>query len=176
MVDFWLDTDSFVRAHREFYRFGTVPKFWDFLEQKGKEGVLASSQFVLEELEKGKPSKHKSENDEPVQAQPDKLLTWAKIQHGVLFQAPTDAVQQVYGQIAESVKNNKRYAAHHVQSFLAGADPWIIAHAKALGGKVVTFEKSEPLSKNVKIPDAAAPFGVDCITLWDMLSELNANI
>lgn len=177
MADFWLDTDSLVRPHREFYRFVTVPKFWEFLEQKAKEGVIASSQFVLEELEKGKPRKAKPHESKPDKDKPDKLLTWAKSQQDVLFQAPTDSVQKIYAQIAESVEGNSKYGKHWVQEFLAGADPWIIAHAKALGGRVVTFEKPpEPNSKRVKIPDVAAQFGVECISLWDMLSELNANI
>jgi hypothetical protein len=176
MADFWLDTDSLVRPHREFYRFATVPRFWEFLEQKAEEGVIASSQFVLEELKKGKAHKGKPDNDEVHKDKPDKLLIWAENHQDVLFRAPTEAVQEVYAQIAESVKSNNRYAAHWVQDFLGSADPWIIAHAKALGGRVVTFEKPAPNSTKVKIPDVAAQFGVNCITLWDMLSELNASI
>lgn len=160
MFDFWLDTDSFVRPYREAYRFATVPKFWEFLEQKSKEQVVVSSELVLQELD---------DND------PDELGVWAKQQKGMLFLAPTEAVQQVLGQIAESVKNNKQYADYWVHKFLGGADPWIIAHAKAIGGRVVTFEKPEPYSKKPKIPDVAAPFGVKCISLWDMLTELKAS-
>ncbi|MFQ5827189.1 MAG: DUF4411 family protein, partial [Dehalococcoidia bacterium] len=59
--------------------------------------------------------------------------------------------------------------------FLSGADPWVIAHAKALGGRVVTFEKPEPISTKPKLPDVAGEFGVKCISLWDMLTELNAS-
>lgn len=165
MADFWLDTDSLVRPHREFYRFETVPKFWEFLEEKAKEKVIASPQFVLEELEKGKLDKDK----------PDRLLIWARQQGTVLFQPPTEAVQEVYTQIAESVKNNNKYADHWIQEFLAGCDPWVIAFAKALGGRVVTFEMPvPPNSHRVKIPDVAAQFGVNCICLWDMLTELKA--
>ena len=160
MFDFWLDTVSFVTPYRTAYRFATVPKFWEFLEQKSKEQVVVSSELVLQEL---------TDDD------PDELGIWAKQQQGTLFLAPTENVQKVFGQVAESVKNNTQYADYWVHKFLSGADPWIIAHAKAFGGRVVTFEKSEPNAKRPKIPDVAAPFGVKCISLWDMLTELKAS-
>jgi len=160
MFDFWLDTDSFVRPYREAYRFATIPKFWEFLEQKSKEQVIVSSELVLREL---------VDNDS------DELGAWAKQQQGTLFLAPTEAVQQALGQVVESVKNNKNYADFWVHDFLGGADPWIIAHAKALSGRVVTFEVPAPYSKKPKIPDVAAQFGVKCISLWDMLTELKAS-
>ena len=47
MPDFWFDTDSFVTPSRGPYRFATLPKFWEFLEQKAEEHVIASSEFVL---------------------------------------------------------------------------------------------------------------------------------
>ena len=97
------------------------------------------------------------------------------MQQGTLFLIPDEQVQQMFQQIAESVKNEPRYASQHVTQFLDGADPWVVAHAKALGGRIVTFEKMEPLSTKPKIPDVAAPFGVNCINLWDMLTELKAS-
>ncbi|MFH1002644.1 MAG: DUF4411 family protein, partial [Chloroflexota bacterium] len=84
-------------------------------------------------------------------------------------------VQQAFGVIAENVKNNKNYADFWVHKFLGGADPWVIAHARALGGRIVTFEKPEPYSKKPKIPDVAALFDIKCISLWDMLTELKAS-
>lgn len=162
MFDFWLDTDSFVRPYREAYRPATVPKFWEFLEQKSKEQVIVSSELVLQELTVDDPKKM------------DELGIWAKRQQGTLFLPATEDVQQIFRSIAETVKNNKHYARYHVHEFLSGADPWIIAHAKALGGRVVTFEVSAPLSQKPKIPDVAAQFGVKCISLWDMLTELKA--
>lgn len=160
MFDFWLDTDSFVTPYRTAYRFNTVPRFWEFLEQQSKKQVIVSSELVLQELTGGDP---------------DELAIWAKQQQGTLFLMPTADVQKAYGQIAQSVRNNSQYKAYHVHRFLGNADPWIIAHARALGGRVVTFEKSEPSSTKPKIPDAAAPFGVRCLNIWDMLGELKAS-
>ena len=50
MPEFWLDTDSLVTPSRGPYRFTTLPQFWEYLEQKAREQVIASSDFVLQEL------------------------------------------------------------------------------------------------------------------------------
>ena len=135
-----------------------LPQFWRFLEEKAAQEVIGSSTFVLQELLGGK----------------DQLETWAREQRGIMFHDPDQAVQETYGRIADRVRNNPRFARHHVTRFLSGADPWIIAHATTHGGRVVTFEKSEPNSTKPKIPDVAAEFSVECINIWDMLTELNA--
>lgn len=164
MFDFWLDADSLIKPYREAYSFDRVPKFWKFLEEKAKEQVIVSSDLVLRELEEGcSDKKH-----------PDELLVWARIQRGVFFLPPTESIQQMVGQIGTYVESNAQYAPWHIQDFLGGADPWVIAHAKILGGRVVTFEKSAPNSKKVKIPDVAARFSVNCISLWGMLDEFKA--
>lgn len=158
MPEFWLDTDSLVTPSRGPYSFDILPPFWELLEQKAKAGIIASSELVLWELMEGD----------------DQLKEWAKEQRGTLFQTPDQAVQERLSEIADSVNHNSKYAPHHVAHFLAGADPWIIAHAKELGGRVVTFETSDPNSQRPKIPDVAGEFGVKCLTLWKMLAELGA--
>lgn len=165
MFDFWLDADSLIKPYREAYSFDRVPKFWEFLEEKAKEQVIVSSDLVLQELEDGCSDKE----------HPDELLVWARKLREVLFLCPTDPIQEMVGQIATYVENNAQYAPWHIQDFLDSADPWVIAHAKILGGRVVTFEKSEPNSKKVKIPDVAGNFGINCISLWAMLDELKAH-
>ena len=153
-----LDTNSLIIPSQGPYRFSMLPQFWRYLEKKAAEQVIGSSSFVLQELLGGK----------------DELETWSRQQRGILFREPDQAVQESYGRIAESVRNNPGFAAHHVTRFLSGADPWLIAHANTHGGRVVTFEKSEPNSKKPKIPDVGTEFNVECIKIWDMLTELNA--
>lgn len=162
MFSFWLDTDSLVRPSAEGYRFAILPRFWEFLEEQGKQQVIVSSVRVLEELEvKSK--------------KPDDLLIWARKQQGTLFLEPGKDVQEAFKVIADKVANTPRYYPQHVHKFLSGADPWLIAHAKVFGGKVVTFEKSEPNSHNVKIPDVAGEFGVLCLNIYDALSEMRVS-
>lgn len=158
MPDFWLDSDSLVTPYRGPYRFSTVPRFWDFLEQKAEEQVVASSYYVLRELTEG-----------------DELEVWAKRVDTKLFLIPDDAVTRAYSLVVNNVMQTQRYAAHHVAAFLDGADPWIIAHALAKGGRVVTFEKPEPMSSKPKIPDVASGLGINCINVYDMLTMLGAS-
>lgn len=120
--------------------------------------------MVLQEIEDG------CKDDD----NPDELLIWARKQEWVLFLEPNNLVQQMNRQIADNVSNNRRFPPWQVQRFLKGADTWLIAHAKVLGGKVVTFEKTEPNSRKPKIPDIADQFGVQCINLHKMLDELKA--
>ena len=68
------------------------------------------------------------------------------------------------------------YEQHNVSHLLDGADPWIIAHAKAYGGRVVTFEKRAPQSRKPKIPDICDVFGVNSLNIYELLKELNISI
>ena len=54
--------------------------------------------------------------------------------------------------------------------FLAGADPWLIAHASAHGNTVVTHEVHRDGQKNkVKIPTVCKALNVPCIRTFEML-------
>jgi hypothetical protein len=155
MPDFWLDADSLIAPHRGPYRFAVVPQFWEFLAQKAKEDTIASPQMVLDEL-----------------PQNDELGIWARQAAITMFRPPTDAVQAIVRQVADYVQGNPDYRRHWVVRFLAGADPWVIAHAKASNARVVTFEIRQPQARKPKIPDVAAHFNVHCLSIYDMLSEL----
>ena len=65
----WLDSDSLITPSRGPYRFATIPAFWEYIEQKANEQVLASSVFVLGELA----------------GSGDELEAWAKRHQGILF-------------------------------------------------------------------------------------------
>ncbi|MBI4203309.1 MAG: DUF4411 family protein [Chloroflexi bacterium] len=152
----WFDTDSFVTPCRGPYRFATSPNFWAFLAQKAKDGVIASPEMVLNELLQGE----------------DQLKVWAR-QQTELFRPARADVQAMAAQIITGVIDSGIYAPQHVAVFVGGADPWVIAHAKVFGGRIVTFERMDPPnSHRPKIPNVAASFGVRCIELWDLLPEL----
>src|SRR3990172_10308679 len=156
MRQFWMDSDSLIRPHRGPYRFQAVPQFWDFLKQKAEEGIIGSKEIVLEmELTSSDPS------------QADDLERWAKPLRGSLFLPPDRATQLCYNAVAEYVQTNSRFKQHWIAPFLAKADSWVVAYALAFGGRIVAFEKPQPLAKKPKIPDVAQFFGVDCISLWD---------
>ncbi len=162
MPDFWIDTDSFIRAKNEAYGFDLAPGFWKFIDQKVAEGIIASSTWVYHEI---------------VDEGTDDLAGWARQREtSGLFIEPNEAVQLQFKKIAEYV--NDHYKPHKAQEFLAHADPWLIAHAKTSGGKVVTFEcRADPnsTSPKVKIPDVADAFDVKCVDLWNLLRYLHVS-
>ncbi len=124
MVSFWLDANVFIAPFKQgFYDFDVAPSFWDLLVQRASDGQLASVSRVYDELARGE----------------DPLAHWVRRQgHTPLFLDPDEEVQQALGRVATYV--TRRYNTPQVVEFLAGADPWLIAHAIAKGGKVVTFE------------------------------------
>ena len=136
-----------------------APGFWSFLEQKANEGTIASSRLVYQELHNGAE---------------DELRAWAEARKdGGLFVEPDSHVQAAFQEIADYV--NANYPLHQAAQFLSGADPWIIAHAKAHGGRVVTFEVRAPSSSRPKIPDICDQFGVESMNIYGVLRELGAS-
>jgi len=169
MPEFWLDSNSLITPYRNYYAFDIVPAFWAFLERKGREGIIASCHNVYVELEDGLKKSRKGEEE-------DDLLKWAKIQRGRgFFVSPDESVQVFLGKISDYV--NGRYPPQHAQKFLRGADPWVIAHAKAQGGKVVTIEVPvDSSSKKPKIPNVCTKFGVEAVNIFKVLRVLNASL
>lgn len=160
-----MDADSFIRPYQTAYRFPMLPQFWDFLQQKAQEGIIASPQIVLD-LELS------SDKDDPQ----DELAKWAKPLKGVMFLEASQTVQASYSEVVQYVQGNTRYKQFWVEAFLAKADPWVIAYAKALGGRIVGFETPQPEAKKPKLPDVADHFHIKCINLWDMLAELGWSV
>ena len=117
--------------------------------------------MVLDELEGSDPK------------QTDALEQWAKPLKGVMFLPADQPTQLAYSDIANWVQAQARFKQQHIAPFLAKADCWLVAYAKACGGRIVTFEKPQPASTRPKIPDVAGQFAVECISLWDMLDELH---
>lgn len=165
MADFWMDADSLIIPHRGPYRFESIPQFWDFLKQKAKEGVIASPELVL----------NKELSADPGDEQ-DVLEKWAKGLKGIMFLDANESVQASYKEVVDYVENNSSYKNHWIAKFLDGADPWLIAYAKALGGIIVTFETPQPEAKKPKIPDVARHFGIQCINVYNMLAELGFKV
>lgn len=90
------------------------------------------------------------------------------------FIEPDPLVQSIFRQVADYV--NENYEQYQASEFLDGADPWLIAHTKAYGGRVVTFEISAPTSKKPKIPDVGEKFDVKCLNVYKMARELGMSL
>ena len=72
---------------------------------------------------------------------------------------------------------NQRFKENYKQSFLSGADPWLIATAKTNKHTVVTFEKMPPAdTTKVKIPAICRQMEVAYEDLYEMMRTLNLRI
>lgn len=168
-MEYCLDTSVYIQAHRTYYAFDLAPGFWIALKQHAENKILTSPISVYTELISGN----------------DDLAIWAKDNKKVLFVEPDDPVIEALRQIANFC--NSRYEdAHWVREFLSGADPWVIAQAKAHSLTVVTMEGNKgseevnPNSKRfrgkLKIPNLCAHFGVKFISTFELVRTLKIGL
>lgn len=105
-----------------------------------------------------------------------------------LVNAITQQIEQARGQVRQAVNTAMvqsyweigRLIVEHEQqgnrdNFLAKADPWIIAKAKAIGTSVVTHEAVAAVNtRKVKVPNICQQFEVPCLNTFQFLRELEA--
>ena len=150
-----LDTNVFIDAANAYYAFDLAPGYWDFLVQLFDSHHAVSIKSVYDEL-------GEAGDDDP-------LMGWAK-QYKQRFIAPDSRVVVRYQQVMKWAKDN--YEPPAVSEFQRVADSWIVAHALANGWVVVTHEKPARRSKRrIKIPDACAALGVECLNPFTMLRD-----
>ena len=148
-----LDTNVFIDAANAYYAFDLAPGYWDFLVHLFNSHHAVSIKSVYDELGEAGDG--------------DPLKGWAK-QNKQHFIAPDSRVVARFQQVMKWAEDN--YEAPAVREFRRVADSWIVAHALANGWVVVTHEKSAPRSKKrIKIPDACAALGVECLNPFTML-------
>jgi predicted nucleic acid-binding protein len=160
LPEFWLDANVFIESKKQAYAFDIAPGFWELLDNKAREGVVATSSIVYQEL---------------VEKTDDELAAWVRSRKDIgLFIEPDRSVQAVYSTIADYV--NQTYALVEASRFLAGADAWLVAHAKAKGGTVVTLETLvPPESRRAKIPNVCRSFDVPYCNTYSMLRVLGVS-
>ena len=140
--------------------------FWNWIEGAAKSDTVVAPKAVYKEV---------VENVKQI----DDLARWMKTRRKMGFciepdKATVDALKIVTQYVFQP---DGRYEHPFALEFVEGADPWVIAHALAEGGKVVSQETDKhPLAKRVRIPDVCDKFGIDCIKVWDMLRELKVKL
>ena len=113
----------------------------------------------------------------------DDLAAWARARRDTHFTSPDDEVYAALTKVADYVVAT--YGKAFADDFLDGADPWLIAHAMAHGGRVVsretTINQPNPnrntnlVESKVKIPNICGIFEVQPVSLSEMLRELGVN-
>lgn len=153
-MPYLIDSSAFIQAKNMFYRFSFCPGFWDWIAAEHRKGMLYSVEKIKDELEDGN----------------DQLATWAKkVIPGGFFIAPSADVVTTQGVVSQWV-NAQNYSPSEKAKFLSKADPWLIAEAMQGNYEIITFEELVPsTSSKVKIPNVANNFGVNTVSLYDIL-------
>jgi Domain of unknown function (DUF4411) len=153
-----LDANAYIQAKNQYYGMDICPAYWDWLDQQFQCGVVASIHMIAKELKDGD----------------DELAIWVKDRPAHFISNDDAATQAVFAEIAQAVVTGD-YNPGNRDNFLAKADPWIIAKAKAIGATIVTHEAlAAENSKKIKVPNICLQFGVPCVNTFRLLRELKA--
>lgn len=147
-----LDADVFIRAKNLHYGFDLCPGFWDWIARANGDGRVFSIEKVHDEIKVGE----------------DELSEWAD-EHADLFLDPTQDTVVALGDVADWVANQD-YRATAIDTFLQGADYYLIAEAVAREHDVVTHEIPANSVNRIKIPNVCIGLGVKCLTPFEMLN------
>lgn len=147
-----LDSSFFIETSRLHLPLDKQPIFWNWLVKLAKAKVISIPSMVYEELIAGD----------------DRLAVWMQANKEALVNqnAAYDQISRVmaegYGTIDEVTLEVLR------------ADPWVIAHALAVGGTVVTSEKpgKQTAPRNKKIPSVCKVLYVPCCTITSFLWQM----
>lgn len=163
MARFIVDTSVLTQAHRLYYPRDVVPGFWRTLQEAHARGDLTFIDRVLKEI-----------ND---YHEEDELSEWANhlIPSSAFPSTATAEVTGEYGRLVAWVEAQARLSRAAKDRFARGADGWVVAHAIAHGGSVVSQEDRAPNSKNsIKIPDLCDAHSVAHINTIGLLRALRA--
>lgn len=159
-MNFLLDANTLIEAKNRYYQMTICPGFWEWLNLGHDAGILRSVASVGAELRRG--------NDE--------LAQWAK-DHAALFQPESDLqTQTAFSEVAQYLATQTSLMkAGALEEFLGGADPWLIAKARATGASVVTHERLNMQNhKKFLIPNVCQHFEVPCLDTFELLNRLEA--
>lgn len=158
-MTYWLDSNVLIQCANKIYKFHRYPEFWNFLTVKFEAQDIRSSEFVYRELVRGT----------------DYLATWCKSRKETgLNTLASDDVQRCYGLITDLVENEPKHERHHKTEFYSGADCWLIAHAIADNGTIVTHETEREFGK-IKVNSVCAKMNVRWIDVYRLQDELDFN-
>lgn len=153
-----LDANTYIHAKNLYYSFDFCPAYWSWLDKNFAAGRVASIDMVANELKAG--------NDE--------LVDWVKDRSEHFLLCDDAKTQKLVGVITQDLMAGD-YNQQNRDSFLSGADPWIIAKAKAMGATVVSHEsRLTQQGKKVKVPNVCQQYGVECISTFELLKILQA--
>lgn len=162
-MEYVLDANVFIQAHRVYYAFDLVPAYWCFLVDAGEDSVQ-SIDHIYNEIVRLDDKKL------PV----DDLADWAMNEAPGIFKSSGQTeIIEAYRDIMKWAVNCQQFSDAAKAAFADGADAWIVAYASAKGLTVVTQESFEPnIRRKIKIPNVCEAFGVSWVDTFTMLRNL----
>lgn len=155
-MTYFLDSNFLIDAKNLHFPIDGKPEFWNWLIHLGKNGILRIPETVHAEVTRGN----------------DDLVEWVNTHQKIFFcntlecMCSLPSALEGYGRPSETELD-----------FL-NADSYVIAHAMASGGTVVTGEKPKhtAIIKNKKIPTVCDTLRVPCLTLPGFMWELRSTM
>lgn len=158
-MPYLLDSDVFVRAGRDHFRFAVCPGFWQWLEEANRRGDVFSIDKVRDEIT----------------VIPHEIASWAARQSAGFF-LPSDGSIGPALRNVSNWANTQRFTLKAINTFFSAADFLLVAHGLSRGYTVVTHEVSAPNATNsIKLPDACRAVGVAWTTPFQMLEDEGAS-
>lgn len=152
-----LDSNVFIEAKRLHYGFDFCPAFWQWLDMKARQGVVASVSKVASELV----------------GRGDELSDWIEARQDALFIQPSAGTLAAFTRVSMWATSGT-FRQEAVATFLDVADCYLVAEALSGNHTVVTREKPDNAVSRIKIPNACVAMGVRCISPYDMLRHEKA--
>lgn len=166
-----LDSNILITAKNLYYAYDIVPSFWNILLTEFHKGTVKIIDAVESEILQGNDNLSKWLSDN---------VCGKSAANGEAYVLPSknsQAIVNCYQTIANNVVLNQKFKEDHKQSFLSGADPWLIATAKTNEHTIVTFEEMPSSNTTkVKIPAICRQMGVAYENLYEMMRKLNVKI
>lgn len=147
-----VDTSAWIDAWNEWYPPTVFPQLWHELENLMQKDLLIAPQDVLIELEK----------------QDDDLYKWAKARKTKFIVELDAPAQTALSEIAKAFKQVEDLLSQKGEY----ADPIVVALAKSRNATVVSQEKGTGQPNGIKIPDLCKPYGIPCIRIAKVVSDL----
>lgn len=159
MAIFLLDADTLIKADRTYYPRKRFPIFWDWLLAQGQSGKIKVPTEQYEEIIAGSGD----------------LVDWLKekdVRIALEFEEEVDPTL-----VTSVIEGGYAVDLDESEILEIGRDPFLIAHAlrSPKNRTVVSFEVSKPSKKrqNRKVPDVCHDFKIRCITIFEVLEELD---
>lgn len=153
-----LDADVFIRAKNSYYGLDFCPGFWEWLRHAHLQGKVFSIDRVRDELLAGE----------------DELKAWVTQLPPSFFFKPSSNTVESLKVIAEWADQAALYEPGAKAAFLARADYYLVAQARAYGYAVVTNEVAADKRTQIKIPNACAAHSIPVRTPFDLLRNERA--